>query len=164
MGKWLYLPVLIVGLAAAATAEAAAPTEVAEASSAEPVPVAAASSKAVIAPAGADPQLVKKLDGFCKKWMGFLVVREVDNKAKVAWNPAGTGVEGQYVGYGSEYSCTLKHNGDPKKVPVAILKYREYLYRRRGSSGEDAMLTAPDVLEVTEVTEIFRYMKGKWVY
>ena len=159
MRNWLHrmLPIICLALVGS----------VAQAQTGTPQAGAAAGAAAngkVISTAGADPKVVERLDNFCKKWMGFLVVRETNNKAKVAWSPAGTGVEGQYVGYGTEYSCTLKHNGDPKTVPVAILKYREYLYRRRGTSGKEAMLTAPDVLEVTEVTEIFRYMKGKWVF
>jgi hypothetical protein len=98
--------------------------------------------------------------------MGFLAVREHDNRGKVDWKPAAEGVEGEYVGYSTDYDCVMKENPDPKAVPVGTIKYREFLYRRRGASAEQAMLAAPDVLEATEVTEIFRYAKAKeeWVY
>jgi hypothetical protein len=115
-------------------------------------------------PADAKAKVADDLDAFCKKWMGFLAVREYDNRAKVAWKPAGDGVEAEFVGYGTDYICAMKENPDPKAVPVATIKYREFLYRQRGSSAEDAKVTAPDVLEATEVTEIFRYAKGEWVY
>lgn len=147
--------------------QAAAPAPAAAAGSYDPSAAAATRAlfkNAVRAPAGADGKVVSALELFCKKWMGFLAKRELDNKTAVAWKETGVGVEGQYVAYGTDYDCQLRDNADPKAVPIALLKYYEYIYRRRGNSAEDAMATAPDVLETTEVTEIFRYTKGEWVY
>lgn len=125
---------------------------------------AATAGKAAASAAENKEKVAEALNAFCKKWMGFLAVREHDNRGKIAWKPASEGVEGEYVGYSTEYDCVMKDNPDPKAVPIATIKYREFLYRRRGSSAEQAMQIAPDVLEATEVTEIFRYAKGEWVY
>jgi hypothetical protein len=48
---------------------------------------AAASGGKVVAddPQGADPKVLSQLGDFCTKWMGFLAVREVDNRKAVPW-------------------------------------------------------------------------------
>jgi hypothetical protein len=131
---------------------------------AKPKAAAGAAGRSAASVADNKEKVAAALDLFCKKWMGFLAVREHDNRGKIAWKPATEGVEGEYVGYSTDYACVMKDNPDPKAVPIATIKYREFLYRRRGASAEQAMETAPDVLEATEVTEIFCYAKGEWVY
>ena len=134
-------------------------------------PAPAAQGATVIAddPAGADPKVLSDLDAFCKKWMGFLVVREVDNKKAIKWEAGQAGVVGKFVGYATEYECRLKAaKADPKAkakpVPVATITYREYLYEQEGPSEAAAKETQPRISETTEVMEIFRYTSGKWVY
>jgi hypothetical protein len=121
-------------------------------------------------PATADPKVMSDLDAFCTKWMGFLATRERDNKQGIKWEKGPAGVVGKYVGYSTDYECKLKgSHGAPTKgkgaaVPVATITYREYVYQQEGSSQADAKDTAPRQTEATEVTEIFRYSGGKWVY
>jgi hypothetical protein len=109
-------------------------------------------------------KIANDLDTFCKKWMGFLEVRERDNRAAVEWTNGPSGVSGQFVGYSLDYECELREASKPNAVPVATITYREYIYQQEGDSKDVATGTAPRVMEATEVTEIFRYSQGKWVY
>jgi hypothetical protein len=109
-------------------------------------------------------QLEETLQQFCTKWMGFLADREADNKKAIAWHAIAEGVEGEFVGYGKDYSCGLSDYGPHTKVPVATIKYLELKYQHKGASSSAAMGSTPKVVEATEVTEIFRFSQNKWVY
>jgi hypothetical protein len=72
-------------------------------------------------------------------------------------------VKGQYVGYSTDYDCTLKERSS-NGTPVATIVYKEYLYETSGASQDAALAAQPTIVDATEVTEIFRYNKGEWVY
>ncbi len=97
---------------------------------------------------------------FCRTWMEKLAARERDNLSQIKWRRAGSGFEGEYVGYSKDHRCEWK----PGQVPIGKLSYQEVRYRKRGESIAAAKASAPEIVEVTEVTEIFRYQDGKWVY
>ena len=118
---------------------------------------------AAAGPAVSDEKLADDLKAFCKKWMGFLETRERDNKRGVKWQTAGGNVKGQYVGYSADYDCSLKERSS-NGTPVATIVYKEYLYEASGASQDAALAAKPTIVEATEVTEIFRYNKGEWVY
>ena len=133
---------------------------------AAPAVPAAEKGKAKAAPASSaesDAKISEDLKAFCKKWMGFLETRERDNKRGVKWQPQPSGVKGQYVGYSADYDCIMKERSS-NGTPVATIVYREYLYETAGASQDAALAAQPTVVEATEVTEIFRYTKGEWVY
>lgn len=111
-----------------------------------------------------DPKVLSALDEFCTKWMGFLAVRERDNRTKIKWEKGTVGVRGTFIGYSPDYECKLKKPPTAKAVPVATIKYLEFLYQQDGPTNSEAAQTAPRVVEATEVLEIFRYTGGKWVY
>jgi hypothetical protein len=122
-------------------------------------------SQTVARPALAVDSPAEKFDVFCAEWMHKLEVRERDNQRQIHWVPNGHGVEGQYVGYSSEHVCKVKPQADAKAPPVGIIIYTEYRYQKRGDDAALAESTAPQAIEVTEVTEIFRYgKKGQWEY
>jgi hypothetical protein len=150
--------------AAADPAAPAAPAPSASGSSALPK-VQDASSKAKSEAPDHDPKVLAALEEFCAKWMGFLAVRERDNRDKIKWekSPA-VGVRGTFVGYSPDYECKLKKPPAEKATPVATIKYLEFLYQQEGPTNAEAAITAPRVVEATEVLEIFRYAGGKWVY
>lgn len=127
------------------------------ASAQEKKPVVASSASS------ADQKIAADLTAFCKKWMGFLETRERDNKKGVKWQPHPEGVKGQYVGYSTDYDCTMKDRSS-NGTPVATIVYREYVYEAAGASQDVALTAKPTVVDATEVTEIFRYNKGQWVY
>ncbi|MGD9763831.1 MAG: hypothetical protein AB7V27_08980 [Candidatus Binatia bacterium] len=113
--------------------------------------------------ADSDEKIAEELRKFCLKWMGFLEQRERDNKRGIKWQPRATGVAGQFVGYSKEYDCVMKERSS-NGTPVATIMYREVLYEQSGGSQNEATNTPPKVIETTEITEIFRYTKGQWVY
>jgi hypothetical protein len=47
---------------------------------------------------------------------------------------------------------------------VATIVYKEFVYEKVGASRAEAEQAAPNPVDATEVTEIFRYSKGAWVY
>jgi len=110
-----------------------------------------------------DEKIADDLKAFCTKWMGFLETRERDNKKGIKWENRADGVAGHYVGYSKEYDCTMKERSS-NGTPVATIQYKEYVYQKTGTSRGEAEQAEPSVVEATEVTEIFRYSKGQWVY
>lgn len=124
---------------------------------------AAAVAKASGAPAASEEKIADELKAFCIKWMGFLSVRERDNLKGVKWAKAPSKVSGQYVGYSKEYDCVMKERSS-NGTPVATIQYKEYVYEKAGGSQAEAEQAEPSVVDATEVTEIFRYTKGQWVY
>jgi hypothetical protein len=110
-----------------------------------------------------DEQIADQLKGFCIKWMGFLETRERDNKKAIKWEKKAAGVAGHYVGYSKEYDCTMKERSS-NGTPVATIEYKEFVYEKEGASQAEAEQDEADPVEATEVTEIFRYGKGEWVY
>jgi hypothetical protein len=110
-----------------------------------------------------DEKIADQLKAFCVKWMGFLETRERDNKKGIKWEPRGGGVAGHYVGYSKEYDCTMKPRAS-NGTPVATIQYKELIYEKAGGSRGEAEQAEASVIEATEVTEIFRYNKGEWIY
>ena len=99
---------------------------------------------------------------FCEEWMHKLEVREQYNVAHIQWETNGDGVQGGYIGYTHEHTCMLKDGTG--HVPVGEIVYREIRYEKRGATRAEAEKSEARQSEVTEVTEIFRYSDGKWVY
>ena len=154
--------VLLMAVAAVAAEDAAKPAGekpvvAAKAAKAKP----AANGKGAAAPS--DEQIADQLKAFCVKWMGFLETRERDNKKGIKWEKQPAGTSGHYVGYSKEYDCVMKERSS-NGTPVAIIEYKEFLYEKTGPSQGEAEQDDPAVIEATEVTEIFRYNKGDWVY
>jgi hypothetical protein len=109
-----------------------------------------------------DDKVASAFEGFCTEWMHKLEAREAANVTHIKWESDGDGVHGAYVGYTREHTCTMK-NGTGA-VPVGKIIYREIRYEKRGSTVDEAEHSPAHPVETTEVTEIFRYDKGKWVY
>ncbi|MGH7785869.1 MAG: hypothetical protein ACRERC_03325, partial [Candidatus Binatia bacterium] len=123
---------------------------------------AKAAAKAAAASA-ADEKIHSQLKAFCIKWMGFLEKRESDNRKAAKFAPRAEGVGAQYIGYSKEYDCIMKDRSS-NGTPVATIVYRELVYEQVGASQAEAQQSTPTVVDMTEVTEIFRHAKGDWVY
>lgn len=122
-------------------------------------------AKAGRAGAEAGPEVVTaKFDTFCADWMQKLATRERDNRAGIQWQAGPDGVHGQYVGYMYNNRCEVKPQADPSAVPIGKIVYREVTYQHQGASVSAAETSAPSIVDQTEITEIFRYTKGQWVY
>jgi hypothetical protein len=105
-----------------------------------------------------------KFEVFCADWMKKLEARERDNRAAIQWKVGPDGVQGEYVGYSHEHRCQLKPALGPGSTPIGKIVYTELVYRQAGKSTAEAMKVEPQAVDATEVTEIFRYSNGKWVY
>ncbi len=100
-------------------------------------------------------------NSFCEEWMGKLAAREQHNVTHIKWDANSAGVKGEYVGYTREHTCTVKN---ATQVPIGKIIYREIVYQKHGGSIPEAEKSPAEPIEATEVTEIFRYSAGKWVY
>ncbi len=149
---------VLVGVGAAAAEDAQPGSAPAPAKAAKPEKAAKGKSAGP-----SDEQIAEQLKAFCVKWMGFLETRERDNRKGIKWETQAAGVAGHFVGYSKEYDCTLKERSS-NGTPVATIQYRELLYQKVGPSRAEAESAEPSLVEATEVTEIFRYSKGQWVY
>lgn len=149
---------VLVGAGAARAEDAKPGSEAAAVKSSKPAKAGAAKSGEP-----SDEQIADQLKAFCIKWMGFLETRERDNQKGIKWDMQATHVSGHYVGYSKEYDCNLKERSS-NGTPVATIVYKEFVYEKAGASRGDAEQAAPNVVDATEVTEIFRYAKGAWVY
>jgi hypothetical protein len=105
---------------------------------------------------------VRDFRTFCNTWMGKLKDRTTYNEAHIPWTKGGSGVVGEYVSYGTERTCIARE--EPGKDPIGKITYREVKYRKEGATETAAMGSAGAIVEQTDVTEIFRFAKGRWVY
>lgn len=119
------------------------------------------SRKPATAKAAPSEKIAEQFQTFCRDWMQKLAVRERDNMSNIKWNTKSDGVEGEYVGYTTDHTCTVMGDGNE---PVGKLTYEEIRYTKRGRTIADAQNSTPQPVETTAVTELFRYEKGKWIY
>jgi hypothetical protein len=108
-------------------------------------------------------EAARKFETFCGSWLGKLRERERFNRTKIAWQKGPSGVVGEYVGYDTQKTRMLPPE-DVKQSPVGKLVYMELRLRISGQSEADALTKGPEIVEQTEVTELFRYDRGAWVY
>jgi len=105
---------------------------------------------------------VATFQGFCDDWMQRLLSRESVNVANIQWQTDDGGVRGDYIGYTPDHVCITKTG--TAGVPVGKITYREVRYEKRGGSVAEAERNTAAAVETTEVTEIFRYASGQWIY
>jgi hypothetical protein len=105
----------------------------------------------------------ESFDSFCAQWMGKLEQREKQNLAKVHYARGAGGVEGKYTGY-ERVPVRCQTRAKPGKPGVGTLVYHELKYKKSGATVEQAKSSAPQVVEKTEVMEIFRFDGQKWKY
>lgn len=129
------------------------------------VPAAAKKQKAEAASAApASPEELKtKFKTFCDGWMEKLRERERNNIAHIEWKPGERGVVGEYVGYDTT-NITIPEISNPDSSPIGRVIYMELKLRVSGTTDVDALAQKPEIVERTEVTELFRFERGNWVY
>jgi hypothetical protein len=135
-----------------ATAKAAT----AKAAAKKPVPAAEAVKQMV------EGEDVRDFRSFCNSWMEKLRERTTYNTAHIPWTKEGAGVSGEYLSYGTTRTCIAKE--EPGKDPIGKITYREIRYRKEGPTEAAALAGVDAIVEQTDVTEIFRYAKGRWQY
>jgi hypothetical protein len=148
----------------ARAADAPTPAKKAVAKKAAPKKAAATTP---VTPKDAVQQMVEGEDvrgfrGFCDEWMGKLHDRNTYNEAHIAWTKGGSGVVGEYLSYGHDRTC-IAHE-EPGKDAIGKITYREIKFRKEGATEAAAVASTGTIVEQTDVTEIFRYAKGRWQY
>ncbi|GIW40637.1 MAG: hypothetical protein KatS3mg076_1214 [Candidatus Binatia bacterium] len=98
---------------------------------------------------------------FCESWMERLHEQEKANRRALEWRATPDGFEAEYVGYGPLLRCEARGEGS---TAVGKLAYEEYRYRQKGPTREAAEAARPEIVDATEVTEVFRYDGSKWAY
>jgi hypothetical protein len=123
---------------------------------ADPPPPEATTSKA--------EELKTKFKTFIDTWMEKLEARERHNIAHIEWKPGERGVVGEYVGYDTTTFEVADIRNADSSSPIGRVVYMELKLRLSGASEVDALAQTPEIVERTEVTELFRYERGSWVY
>jgi len=108
-------------------------------------------------------ELTTKFKTFCDSWMEKLRERERNNIAHIEWKPGDRGVVGEYVGYDTT-NIEIPAITNPDKQPIGRVVYMELKLRLTGTNDVDALAQKPEIVERTEVTELFRFERGNWVY
>lgn len=115
--------------------------------------------------AHADGSRSPRFEQFCRTWMGKLRERETANLRKAPVQRRGAQLAVEYTGYGSDpVRCTAEPTGNPMSPYVGKLVYQERKYRRTSPESQSLRESAPEVIETSEVLEIFRYDGSRWVY
>jgi hypothetical protein len=157
-------------LGASAGPKAASAADPAPATKTAPEKKAAPKKAAAKKPVSAAEAVKETVEGedvrdfrtFCDTWMQKLRDRNTYNSAHIPWTKGGPGVVGEYVSYNTERTCIAKE--EPGKDPIGKITYREIKYRKEGATETAAMAGVGTIVEQTDVTEIFRYGKGRWQY
>jgi hypothetical protein len=84
------------------------------------------------------------------------------DSARSGWENTENSVLGSYIGYSQQHTCAFKEDSGP--TPIGKITYLEVRYEKRGTNRAEAERTEARPVETTEVTEIFRFSKGQWVY
>ncbi len=105
---------------------------------------------------------VASFQTFCNEWLEKLVAREEQNLKQMEWVTSDLGVRGVFIGYSRRGQCEAKTGTDA--VPVGKLTYKQVTYEKKGPTVAAAEISAARPLDVAEVTEIFHYADGKWIY
>lgn len=121
-----------------------------------------ARTKHAPAPRASSAEIAAAFQVFCEDWMRTLAGREQKSLAEIKWDTIADGVQGTYTGYTKEHTCTVKEKG--LSDPVGKITYLEVRYEKRGAAVGEAQQSQPRPVESTEVVELFRYAKGKWIY
>ena len=105
---------------------------------------------------------VRDFRAFCDSWMQKLRDRETYNTANIKWETRDGRVSGEYLAYNTDCTCSAREEAG--KDPIGKITYRETKYRREGATQTEAMAGTPTMVEQSDVTEIFRFAKGHWIY
>lgn len=126
-------------------------------------PPAPAPSATAAAESSRMQELKATFKTFIESWMEKLRARERHNIATIEWKPGSSGVVGEYVGYDTS-SYQIAGISNPDAAPIGRVVYMELKLRLSGASEVDALAQKPEIVEQTEVTELFRFDRGSWVY
>jgi hypothetical protein len=104
-------------------------------------------------------------DAFTIEWMKKLSDTEEFHRTQgVTINEAPEGVTAEYTGYFPHRYIIVKKTESKETPYVGILTYFEKTMRCVGKTKEEALKGPFEASDSRQVSEIFRFTKGKWTY
>lgn len=144
----------------AKAAEKSQPTKTAKASP----PKSSAGNSAPKSSHLSEEKIKTMYDVFISDWMSKLDKISKTNMEKVAFNSDPDGYAGKYILYGPDKDFWVKKTDSSLTTHVGYLKYKQKVYEKKGKTMTDAQNCAPCLVQENNVTEIFRFTNGKWIY
>jgi len=96
---------------------------------------------------------------FGARWMQSLRAAQADARALIRVREGPDAPVFTYRGYGDEFEIELQPTGSAAAPFVGLLHYTENLY-----SCVDLQATECRIATTTPVTEVFRFLNGRWGY
>ena len=158
--------VYIVSIAAAeeqrpkAKTKSSAKAKVARATKPKSTPKIAAPEAALVS----EDIALSSFDTFTLEWMKKLLETEDFRKTRAQVKPSPEGFIAEYTGYLPPRYIHIKKTESADTPYVGILTYYEKTLRCTGKTKEEALKGPFDQVGTSQVSEIFRFTKGKWVY
>jgi hypothetical protein len=117
-----------------------------------------AGSPAAIPEAGRD-RAGAAFDAFSAQWMARAHGAELAGRANPSVAPGTATPLVTYRGYGDDYALELRPTGNPNAPYVGLLRYTEHVYSCSSVDASDCTIVSS-----VPMTEIFRYLSGRWRY
>ncbi len=104
-------------------------------------------------------------DTFTRSWMQKLIKTEdFQKKKKMRMTQTAEGFVAEYTGYLPHRYTVVKPTKSKATPFVGVLTYRKKKMRCVGKTKEAALKGPFEQAGTSQVSEIFRFTKGKWVY
>lgn len=124
-----------------------------------------AKKKVVAAPTLTEEEAHASFDAFTLEWMNKLQrTEEFQRTQRIKIIESHNGVLAEYVGYLPHRYITVKKTSSKDTPFVGILTYYQQVMRSIGKTREEALRGPFQQAGTSQVSEIFRYTKGKWHY
>ena len=111
-----------------------------------------------------EESVLATFDTFTTEWMQKLALTEDFRKSQAHLVESPDGFAAEYTGYVPERLINIKKTDSTDTPYVGVLTYFEKKLRCAGKTKEDALKGPFEQVETSQVSEIFRFTKGKWVY
>ena len=141
-------------------AKPAVKAKVARTTKPKPTPKIAAPEAALMS----EDIALSSFDSFTLEWMKKLKEAETFHKMRAQVKPSQDGFTAEYIGYLPPRYIHVKKTESADTPYVGILTYYEKTLRCTGKTKEEALKGPFDQVGTSQVSEIFRFTKGKWVY
>lgn len=110
-------------------------------------------------------QARESFEHFTRRWMQKLVATEdFQKKEMLKIRQTTEGFIAEYIGYLPHRYTEIKLTQSEATPFIGILTYYKKTMRSRGKTEKQAINGLFEHAETSQVSEIFRYTKGKWVY
>jgi hypothetical protein len=123
-------------------------------------------SPKIAAPAAviSEDVVLAAFDAFTLEWMKKLADTEEFRKSRAQVKQSLDGFSAEYTGYLPHRYIHIKKTESADTPYVGILTYYEKTLRCTGKTKEEALQGPFNQVDTGQVSEIFRFTKGKWVY